>query len=536
MAIKVAFIGAGSVGFTRRLALDILTVPELQDTRFALHDINKQNLDMVAQLLRKDIKANKLPAKLTTATQRRRALEGADYVINCTRIGGLEAFETDIEVPLKYGIDQCVGDTLCAGGIMYGQRNIPQILAFSRDALEVGNDECLMLNYANPMAMNTWAALDACDAGEGVDCVGLCHGVQGGHRQIATVLAHLHGDEDELKQRGPKDMVEIICAGINHQTWYTDVRYKGRAVEVDELIEAFEAHPKISKTEKIRIDVLKRFGAYSTESNGHLSEYVPWYRKRPKEIRKWIDLASWINGETGGYLRVCKEGRRWFETDFPRWLEEAGEPIDPAKRSHEHGSYIIESLETGRPYRGHFNVRNNGVIANLPADCIVEAPGWVDRFGINMVDNLELPQACAATCMASVNVQRMAKDAAMAADVMMLKQAMLHDPLTAAVCNPPEVWQMADEMLIAGEPWLPQYKHAGEIDAARRRLAEHEAAGTRVKTRDWQGAARIRTRDVDELRKAREASVLEADKAAAKREKDGKTKKAKRPVNPKVGL
>jgi alpha-galactosidase len=263
----------------------------------------------------------------------------------------------------------------------------------------------------------------------------------------------------------------------------------------------------------VRIDVLRRFGYYSTESNGHLSEYVPWYRKNPREIRKWIDLSCWINGETGGYLRVCTEGRNWFQSDFPKWLAEAGKPIKKEERSHEHGSYIIEAIETGRPYRGHFNVRNQGCITNLPDDCIIEAPGYVDEFGIHMTPVGDLPLACAATCNASIAVQRMSKEAALTGNVTLLKQAMLHDPLVAAVCDPAAIWQMTDEMLVAQAQWLPNYRSA--IAAAKKRLA----TGPRVKTRSWKGAARLKTKTVAELRKSKEASVLAADKAAAKRAK-----------------
>lgn len=514
MPIKIAFIGAGSVGFTRTLVRDVLQVAELGDTHFALHDIDEHNLNRVAQILEKDITANKLGAKLTTHLDRRESLEGCHYAVNCTRIGGLEAFATDIDIPLKYGVDQCVGDTLCAGGIMYGQRNIPQVLAFVRDMKEVAAEGCLFLNYANPMAMNTWAAADAFDAGTGVDTVGLCHGVEGGWKQIAGALARMHGDEipesieDEHGRplHGHGQLVDIICAGINHQTWYVDVKYKGRTVEADELLEAMMNDPALNETEKVRIDVLRRFGVYSTESNGHLSEYLPWYRKRPEQIMKWISLNSWINGETGGYLRVCKEGRNWFKTDFPKWLAEAGEPMDKWKRSGEHGSYIIEAIETGRTYRGHFNRRNNGVIANLPADCIIEAPGHVDQFGINMMSGITLPAACAATCSASIHVQRMAKDAAVAGDVTRLKQAMLHDPLVGAICDPDEVWQMVDEMLVAQREWLPNYAVA-DIDAAAERMMS-----PKVQTRAWQGAARQKTKTVEELRAAEDATVMAADK------------------------
>ncbi|MFW5857222.1 MAG: alpha-glucosidase/alpha-galactosidase, partial [Planctomycetota bacterium] len=347
MAIKVAFIGAGSIGFTRTLTRDLLTVPEFQDTVFSYHDINKHNLDMVTQLVRKDIEGNKFAARVTATMDRRKALEGADYVVNATRIGGLEAFKTDIDIPLKYGVDQCVGDTLCIGGIMYGQRNIPCILDFCKDIREVAKPGAVFLSYANPNAMNTWAA----NHYGGVQTIGLCHGVMGGHHQIAQVIELLINKGRKKGGKSYKPVatkeVDIICAGINHQTWYVQVLYDGKDW-TDRLLEGFEQHPTYKKTEKVRIDMLRRFGYYSTESNGHLSEYVPWYRKRPKEIKKWIDLSAWIHGETGGYLRVCTEGRNWFETDFPNWLKEAGQPIEAKDRSHEHGSHIIEGLETGR--------------------------------------------------------------------------------------------------------------------------------------------------------------------------------------------
>lgn len=539
MAFRIAFIGAGSVGFTRTLVKDLLQVPEFreQPMEVALHDIDEGNLDRIQQILQKEIDANGFPTRLIATADRREALDGARYVVNCTRIGGLEDFATDIDIPLKYGIDQCVGDTLCAGGIMYGQRNIAQVLAFQKDMADLCDHDApagpLFLNYANPMAMNTWAALDAFDRGEGIDTVGLCHGVEGGWRQIASALTHLHGEENLLEQAneehpgyGHRDLVDIICAGINHQTWYTEVRYKGRAVQSDELLEAFETHPKLPESEPVRIDVLRRFGVYSTESNGHLSEYLPWYRKRREEIPQWVGPKNWIDGETGGYLRVCTEGQNWFKTDFPKWLEDAGTSYDQWHRSSEHGSYIIEAMETGRVYRGHFNRRNSNTITNLPEDCIIEAPGFVDRFGINMVEGLELPTAAAATCQASVDVQRMSKEAAVNADVTLLKQAILHDPLSGAICNPEEVWQLADEMLVAQRAWLPQYEAIGACDEADERLKVHEKAGTRVERTDWEGAARKQIKTVEELRAEKDASVLEADKAAASRAKDEKLAKA----------
>ena len=474
---KIAIIGAGSVGFTKKLFTDILCVPEFAEVEFALTDISEHNLTMIKNILDRIVTANGLPTRVTATTDRREALSGARYVISCVRVGGLEAYADDIRIPLKYGVDQCVGDTICAGGILYGQRNIPVILDFCRDIREVAAPGAKFLNYANPMAMNTWAAIDH---GK-VDTIGLCHGVQHGGEQIAEILG-----------AGPGEL-DFVCSGINHQTWYVDIRLRGRKIGKDELIAAFEKHPVFSQQEKVRIDVLKRFGYYSTESNGHLSEYLPWYRKRPDEITRWIDMSNWIHGETGGYLRHTTETRNWFETDYPRFLADAGKPIDPARRSNEHASHILEALETGRVYRGHFNVKNKGIITNLAPDAVVESPGFVDRFGLNMAAGITLPEACAATCSASINVQRMATHAAVSGDVDLLKQAVLHDPLVGAICTPEEVWQMVDEMLVAQAQWLPQYAQA--IPAAKERLAKKTVA-----TRDWQGAARRQTRSVEELR------------------------------------
>ncbi|MDO4562371.1 MAG: alpha-glucosidase/alpha-galactosidase [Clostridia bacterium] len=481
--MKIAFIGAGSIGFTRTLLTDILSVQEFKTSQISFTDINSDNLNMVTTLCQRDIDSNGLNIKIAATLDRREALCDANYVINCARVGMLEAFETDVNIPLKYGVDQCVGDTLCAGGIMYAQRGIPMILDVCKDIRDTAAKDCILLNYANPNAMLTWAG----NKYGGVHTIGLCHGVQGGHSQIAEVLG--------LK----REEVDIICAGINHQTWYISVKHNGEDC-LDKLLDAFRAHEVYSKTEKVRIDMLERFGYYSTESNGHLSEYVPWYRKRPKEIKDWIDLSSWIHGETGGYLRVCQESRNWFEVDFPNWMKENPKKYCPESRSQEHASYIIEGLETNRIYRGHFNVVNQGCITNLPSDAVVEVPGYVDANGINIPRVGDLPLGCAAVCNASISVQRMAVEAAYNGDVMLLKQSMMMDPLVGAVCSPPEIWQMTDEMLIAQEKWLPQYGAA--IAQAKARFAQ----GGLIPTKNYGGAARLHVKTVEEMAQDKEHS------------------------------
>lgn len=450
MSFKVAFIGAGSIGFTRGLLADILTVPEFHDIQVAFTDINPDNLRMVTQLCQRDIDENGLNIKIHSTLDRREAFQDAKYVINCVRIGMLEAFEKDVEIPLKYGVDQCVGDTLCIGGIMYGQRGIHAMLEFCKDIRDVAAPGCILLNYSNPNAMVTWA----CNKYGHVPTYGLCHGVQHGHDQIAKALGR------------KKEEVDIICAGLNHQTWYISVKTDGveRTGELYELMTQAE----FAKDENIRLDVMKNFGYYSTESNGHLSEYLMWYRKRPEEMEKWINYSSWIQGETAGYLRVCREGRNWFETDFPNWLKEPARKFIPEKRSSEHGSYIIEGLETGRVYRGCFNVMNNGTITNLPDECVVEVPCYVDYNGISIPRAGDLPLGCAAICSQSVWVQKLAVEAAVHGDIRLLYQAAMMDPLTGSVCTPDEIRQMVDEMLTAEQEWLPQYRE--EIPRAEERL------------------------------------------------------------------
>jgi len=290
MKFKIAFIGAGSLIFTRTLFTDIMSVPEFRDIDIAFTDISEDNLKKVTDLCQRDLEANGIATKIQSTLDRREAFQDARYIINCVRIGGLEGFETDIEIPLKYGVDQCVGDTLCIGGIMYGQRVIAAMLDFCKDIREVAAPGAVMLNYSNPNAMATWA----CNKYGKVKTIGLCHGEIHGEQQIAEVLGI------------PRDELDFVCAGINHQTWYISISHHGESM-LQKLLPAFEAHETYREEEKVRIDILKRFGYYSTESNGHLSEYVAWYRKRPDEIKDWIDLSRWIHGETGGYLRVTRE-------------------------------------------------------------------------------------------------------------------------------------------------------------------------------------------------------------------------------------
>jgi len=437
--IKVAFIGAGSVGFTRTILADILAVKELQDTEFRFMDIDENHLNVAKEICRSMIKKNNLPAKILADTDRRKMLEGADYVFSFIRAGGLKAFEKDIEIPLKYGVDQCVGDTLGPGGVFYALRTIPVLLDIAKDIKEVC-PEALFINYSNPMAMNSWAL----NREGGVRYLGLCHGVQGGIYWIAKAL--------DL----PEEEIDFICAGINHQTWYIKISHKGKDV-LPHLLEAMENNPEIAHSEPCRIDVLRRFGYFSTESNGHLSEYLPWYRNDAKKIERWICKDTWIGGRTAVYMRNCQERDKEYLEMYERWKKKE-ENLDKLRgRSSEHGSYIIEALETGRPYRGHFNVENTSIITNLPPGCTVEVPCWVDRNGISPVHIGDLPMQCAALCRNSVTVQEMAVEAALTGNKQLVRLAVLMDPLTSAVLDTEQTWEMVEEMFQAQKEYLPQF-------------------------------------------------------------------------------
>ena len=474
--MKVSFLGAGSLVFARTLFTDIMSVKAFHNAEVSFTDIDSVNLQRVAELCQRDLDANGVNIKIQTTLDRRESFKDANYVINCVRIGGLEAFETDIEIPLKYGVDQCVGDTLCIGGIMYGQRVIAAMLDFCKDIREVAAPGCIMLNYSNPNAMATWA----CNKYGGVKTLGLCHGEIHGEQQIAEALGI------------PREELDFTCAGLNHQTWYISVKHNGVELK-DKLLEAYEKNPTLSRQEKVRIDMLRRFGYYSTESNGHLSEYLAWYRKRPDEIKGWICLDRWIMGETAGYLRQTREARKYFNYEYEEILKEPPKKYDGSDRSLEHCSYIMEAIETRKMYRGDFNVMNEGCITNLPYECVVEVPCYVDGNGISIPKIGDLPLGCAAVCSQSVWVQKLSVEAAVSGNVNLLKQAALMDPLTGAVCNPPEVWQMVDEMLIAQERWLPQYKEA--IAEAKERWAK----GNLIPTNPNYKGIRNKEKTVEEL-------------------------------------
>ena len=430
---KIAVIGAGSVVFCKTLILDIMATEGLDDTQFALMAPTKNRTPQVEEFLKKVIKKHGLRTEVYVTTDRRDALKDADYVIATFQVGGVSAFELDYSIPMKYGVDQCIGDTLGPGGVFRALRSIPVALDMARDMEELCPN-ALLLNYVNPMAMVCWALGET-----NVKFVGLCHGVQ-------TTLDLIAGYVGV-----PKEEIEYLCAGINHMAWFLKLEKDGQDL-YPILRERFEK-PEYYVNEKVRGEVFRHFGYFMTESTGHLSEYVPWFRKNEKGLKLYCDEPS-FGGETGAYYKWCAHVAEKFKDRNIL----ADEPVELPPRSVEYCSYIIEAIELGKTFKFNGNVRNNGLISNLPPDCCVEVPIFADKTGLNPTMVGELPPQCAALNLTNINVQRLAVLAAKTGDPEAVVHACAMDPLTGAVLTLNEIRDMVAEMLEAEKQWLPQFE------------------------------------------------------------------------------
>jgi alpha-galactosidase len=443
MPAKITFIGAGSVVFTRNLCSDILLTPALQDATITLMDIDETRLAQARDLVQTLIDKRGLKARVHATTDRREAVRGAGYVVTTFQQGGLAAYQQDIDIPLKYGVGQCVGDTLGPGGVFRALRTIPVLLDLCADLDAVAPD-ALLLNYVNPMAANCWAV----DAATGRPHVGLCHSVQGTSEMLAAWAG------------APYEEVVYHCAGINHQAFFLEFRLG--AEDLYPKIHAATEQADIYGSEPVRIELMRHFGYFVTESSGHASEYSPYFRKNANMIE--TDLVPrftskhdhWFDyGRTGGYLRHCIERLKYAEADFQALA--SGEKPLPTIRSHEYGSQIIEAIETNRPIKINGNVPNRELITNLPHGCCVEVPCLVDGAGIQPTYIGALPPQLAALNRTNINVQELIVTASLTGDTEAVHHAVMLDPLTAAVCTLPQIRTMTSELLEAQAQWLPQF-------------------------------------------------------------------------------
>ncbi len=450
--IKVAILGAGSF-FTATIARDILQIPDSQGGTIALVDVDAERLAIMREVVERMISHKNMENQaahwdVAASTDRADVLGDSDYLINCIEVSGVECVRFDNDIPARYGVSQCIGDTIGPGGLFKALRTGPVFLDILRDAARLC-PQALVLNYTNPMSILCLAAGRAVPQ---VPVVGLCHSVQG--------TSHL------LAERAGVPYEEMIweCAGINHLAWFTTLEHKGKDLYpllMDKARQDLAGNPSNPDDAKdlVRKDMMLHFGAFITESSGHLSEYLPYYRKRQ-------DLLA-------QYARDGYEGGASFYADnWPQWRRRAdadrlallrGEtPLDWS-RSWEYGSWIIEAREKDSPYRIHGNVLNaqdgqGQLIANLPADGCVEVACLVDQNGVQPARLGKLPAQMAALCVSNMSMFDLAATAVIEKSKEAAVHALMLDPLTAAVCSPAEIQKMVLEMFEAEAPFLPGYK------------------------------------------------------------------------------
>ncbi|PWH11893.1 MAG: alpha-glucosidase/alpha-galactosidase [Anaerolineae bacterium] len=434
---KIAFIGAGSLGFTRGLVRDILTFPLLQDATIALMDINQERLDFAERSVKRIIEAGNYPAKVQATLSREEALEGADAVLVTILAGDVSVWRHDIEIPKTYGIDINVGDTRGVSGIFRALRTIPVMLSIAHD-MERLCPKATMLNYTNPMAM----LCRAMQRESKIQLTGLCHSVQG----TAAMLAGWIG--------APMSEITYTCAGINHMAWYLKFEWNGQ--DAYPLIrKAITERPEIYNEEIVRNEMFLALDYYVTESSGHNSEYNWWFRKRPDLIEKYCTHGTgWNPGEYAYILREYERRETTWKDEVNDWFNQ---PVE-LERGHEYAAYIINALQGGEPFCFNGNVPNTGLVTNLPQGACVEVPVWASKKGLEPVHVGALPPQCALLTNFSSQIEEMAVEAALTGDRRLVYQAIAHDPLTAAVLSLAEIREMVDKMLEQNAPYLPQFK------------------------------------------------------------------------------
>ncbi len=428
---KITLIGAGSTVFAKNLMGDILSFPELADSIISLHDIDAERLRTSEIVAHKVAEALGAHPTIEATLDRRKSLEGADYAISMIQVAGYKpGTVVDFEIPKKYGLRQTIADTLGIGGIMRGLRTIPVLLDMCHDMEELCPN-VTFLQYVNPMAMNCWAINRAST----IKTIGLCHSVQG----TAEQLAHDIGI--------PIEEINYVSAGINHMAFY--LKFERDGEDLYPLIRKVAEEDRIPDWNRVRYEMLQRLGYFVTESSEHFSEYTPWFIKRDRS-----DLIEEFNIPLDEYITRCEHQIAGWEQQ--RAALEAGADIE-VQRSHEYGSLIIHSLETGTPRVVYGNVANNELIDNLPDGCCVEVPCLVDKNGIQPTKIGTLPPQLAAVMQTNVNVQGLTVEAALTGKREHIYHAAMLDPHTAAELSLEQIWSLVDDLIEAHGDWLPQY-------------------------------------------------------------------------------
>ncbi|MBN2450213.1 MAG: alpha-glucosidase/alpha-galactosidase [Lentisphaeria bacterium] len=432
---KIVFIGAGS-GFGGRSFADIISFEELRDSEIVLVDINPENLGPVAAYCRRIVEAHKAPTRVRTASDwRGGVLDGADYVMTSFAQGGPAyrgvPFHYEITIPGRYGIHQYVADTAGIGGVFRALRCAPELIAIGKD-MEARCPGAYLLNYVNPMAMLTRTLNLACPR---IHMLGLCHNIQYGIRDVARWIGCTHKD------------LRYTAAGINHMDWFLTIRYLDGRDAYPDLLKAATEKPEIYRSRAVQFELLKAFGYFTTESSRHCAEYIPYFLPRQADRDAVFLVEREISAEA--------------EITAPRWNHDSDlvQQTDGRKplqlgRSFEYGMHIMHAVETGNVYRMHLNVINNGCLDNFTDDTCVEVCCTVDRNGVHPHRVGRMPVALAALCRGVADMQTMASDAILEADLNKALLACLIDPATAACASPARIRECFQELLAAERPWL----------------------------------------------------------------------------------
>ena len=430
---KITFLGAGSTVFAKNVLGDCMTVEALQDFEFALYDIDEQRLhdsEMMLNNLKKNLHSN---VTVKAYNNRKEALSGAKYIINAIQVGGYDpATITDFEIPKKYKLRQTIADTLGIGGIFRNLRTIPVMQAFADDIKEVCPN-AWFLNYTNPMAVLTNIMLK-----EGIKTVGLCHSVQ--------VCTNDLLDSLDL----PKDNIQSKIAGINHMAWLLEIKQNGKDL-YPEIKKRAKAKHKSKHDDMVRFEILDKFGFYVTESSEHNAEYHPYFIKN-----LYPELIDDYNIPLDEYPRRCIK-------QIEEWSQMRDDIVNDQnlthQRSNEYGSYIIEAMETNKPFKIGGNVLNTGgLISNLPENAVVEVPCLVDASGVAPTYIGNLPEQLAALNRTNINTQLLTIEAALTNDKSKIYQAAMLDPHTASELSIDDIISLCDDLIEAHGDWLPSYK------------------------------------------------------------------------------
>lgn len=431
--LTIVFLGAGS-GFVEPLFNDILQTPGATG-EFRLVDIDERRLELAHKIVQHYLDYyGRSDWTITSTTDRRQALPGADYVISCVEVSGIDCVAFDYEIPLKYGVDQCIGDTGGPGGLMKALRTVPVWLDIVADIEELCPD-AYVFNYTNPMSIMCLSTAMVSDA----NVFGFCHSVQGDSRGLAKAAGIGY---DEL---------EWECAGVNHLAWFTRLMHNGEDL-YPMLHDKARTDKEWYEGNPVRCDMMLEFGYWISESSGHLSEYLPYYRKRDDLKEKY--LRDKYRGGSGFYATEWPKWRKGRDEGIVKAL--AGEKeFKPGPRSHEYASYCIEAIETNRPFVAHLTVPNTGLISNLPAG-VVEVACLCNRTGITPTYYGELPPHCATLCEWNMRMYELAAIACVERDREAAVHSLMVDPLTAAVCSPAEIRAMAEELFEAEKKFMPE--------------------------------------------------------------------------------